>query len=75
MTTMPAPVPAVAIPPESRATKNINIRGVPAEIWLNARQMALQSGLPFRDYCILCLQDGGLYPAAEFGYEPKTELR
>jgi hypothetical protein len=71
---MPAPFPTPATSSESSLTKNVNIRGVPAEIWLNARKMALQSGLPFRDYCILCLQDGGLYPAAEFGYEPKPEV-
>lgn len=46
-------------------SKSINIRGVPHDVWLHARQMALRSGLPFGEYCITCLQDGGVYPAEE----------
>jgi len=51
------PVPGVPIRNENgRSTKEIHVKGVPVAVWLRARQNALQSGLPFKDFVIRLLE-------------------
>jgi len=42
-------------------SKSVNIRDVPREVWEHARMNAIKTQLPFGEYCILLLMDGGVY--------------
>lgn len=46
---------------KSQRTRSVNIRGVPEHIYVKAHNKAKRSGMWFREYAILCLQDNGWY--------------
>ena len=49
------PLKPPSIAPVETETRGVNIRGVPYAIWQRARQNALLSGLPIKDFVIRLL--------------------
>ena len=58
LATAPAqPTERVPPPATEQETRSVNIRGLPYAVWQKARQNALASNLPFKEYVIRVLAE------------------